>query len=342
MESATNAKSETKKLFAHKEGVSEFSWSPDGKSLVAVAGDETIYVIDAKSGNEKKIASGLAPSWTPDGNNIVFQHQQGLWKVSVMGGEPEPIPLSETMHEKRLPIVSPDGNQLAFELCRVKDNHNFGPRSWFCRATLEGGSIKNLNIQSHGGYHTWSPDSSLLALVAHERLCGNIYIVDNDGKPEEILHPENDNPKELQVVGMRPSFSPDSTRLAFRDQIQTKNPEHEIIIQSFISVLEKGSDGYWRRMETRSEDLHHGQTYNETPPAWLNNNQLLVEAGDAIFMFDILENTTTKLADTPEIVRRGMPTVAFSPVQKSGGFPSIAIETPEETGTSITILTIVS
>jgi Tol biopolymer transport system component len=47
-------------------------WSPDGRSIVFEVG-WWIYLHDVETGEELKLAHGIAPSWSPDGRWIVYQ-----------------------------------------------------------------------------------------------------------------------------------------------------------------------------------------------------------------------------------------------------------------------------
>jgi Tol biopolymer transport system component len=88
----------------------EPEWAPDGKHLLFVKmdilavtkpdGGATIEVVDADGGNERtvtKVRSLLpevvAPSWSPDGESIVFAGRRGetdgLWTVPADGGTPK-------------------------------------------------------------------------------------------------------------------------------------------------------------------------------------------------------------------------------------------------------------
>jgi len=100
------------------------AFSPDN-SLIAFFQKSTgphgdYWVIPARGGQARRLtfddSNGGAPAWTPDGRFIVFPSQRAgsltLWKVPVVGGEPEPVLVGTG--EDTDPEISRDGRRLIY------------------------------------------------------------------------------------------------------------------------------------------------------------------------------------------------------------------------------------
>ena len=100
------------------------AFSPDG-ALIAFFQKSTgphgdYWVVPAQGGQARRMtfddSFGGAPAWTPDGRFIIFPSQRAgsltLWKVSAVGGEPEPILVGTG--EDTDPEISRDGRRLIY------------------------------------------------------------------------------------------------------------------------------------------------------------------------------------------------------------------------------------
>ncbi len=106
------------------------AWSPDGRQLAFVRGDE-LHLVEASGAAPKPVRlEGLPsqqardPTWAPDGSRIVFANANQwtwgrLWSVVVDGGPVEPITAEET--RARRPCFSPDGESLAYFAMTAED-----------------------------------------------------------------------------------------------------------------------------------------------------------------------------------------------------------------------------
>ena len=102
-------------------------FSPDGTRIAfssTVAGNTDVYVMPSTGGDPRRLTfhpgADRVQGWTPDGRYIIFTSsrssspQEGyfrLWKISVDGGEPEPLSLPRAASGS----FSPDGTKLAYE-----------------------------------------------------------------------------------------------------------------------------------------------------------------------------------------------------------------------------------
>jgi Tol biopolymer transport system component len=197
-------------------GDADPAFSPDGRQLAFIrwprqnAGD--LYLQDLNSGEARRLLAdgtfiaGLA--WTPDGRAIIFSsHRSGLqtlWKVSLSGGEVEPV--TGPGEHAIFPAVSPHGHVLAYEKFEVNANIwriQIGPSG--------GGAGSPTKIISGSGQQfdsELSPDGQRIA-----------YGSDASGNPE-IWVAKADGSDVLQLTSLRsnsgtPRWSPDGRWIAF-------------------------------------------------------------------------------------------------------------------------------
>jgi Tol biopolymer transport system component len=95
------------------------TWSPDGKRI-AFESNGRVYVVPLEGGNPEPVlpedVNGGQPSWSPDGNALVFTrwlgigHPSSLWLLDLKSRHIEMIPGSDLFEG---PQWSPDGNYVA-------------------------------------------------------------------------------------------------------------------------------------------------------------------------------------------------------------------------------------
>jgi WD40 repeat protein len=92
--------------------------SPNGP-LLNCAEERTMYTMGRRvitvvrpDGSEStELGEGEEPAWAPDGKTIFYRRGDQLWKRSIEGGDPAPIPGTVGGRE---PAVSPAGDHIAF------------------------------------------------------------------------------------------------------------------------------------------------------------------------------------------------------------------------------------
>jgi len=96
--------------------VSDVVWAPHGDWLAFVRDwkadtlEGQILLIRPSGGNERVLVQqGDAPDWSPDGKQVAYVHDNGIWTVGVGGGNPRLI-----VRNARAPAWSRDGKQIAF------------------------------------------------------------------------------------------------------------------------------------------------------------------------------------------------------------------------------------
>jgi Tol biopolymer transport system component len=172
-----------------------------------------IYVMPTQGGAAKRLTfddtwiTG-APSWTPDGRELVFASSRGglssLWRVPVSGGTPQPVVGGGALAFS--PSVSRKGDQLAYERLFFKDN------LW--RLNLKDEMHREsepTSIASEKGL-LWrpqvSPDGKRIAFETNRSGYNELWACDNDGANRAQL-------TTLRGTAGAPRWSPDGKTIAF-------------------------------------------------------------------------------------------------------------------------------
>ena len=235
----------------HSKGDFDPVFSPDGQTLafVRVSQESSIYTIPVAGGQEQRVSSdqtwkeGLA--WTPDGREIVFADQNGLWKISLRGGEPERLQFGQDGAEPSI-----RGNRLAYvkstaifniwrrtlnslvsagppdrfiTSTRMDSGPQFSPDGskivfqstrtgnwefWLCHS--DGSSLMQLTHSNptDAGTPRWSPDGQQIAFDSNANGNGDIFVMDSQGGSPRRLTSEPSS----EVV---PSWSRDGRWIYF-------------------------------------------------------------------------------------------------------------------------------
>ncbi len=88
-------------------------------TLIACAEQRTTYatgrrilsLIRPDGSDLRELDDGEEPAWSPDGGVVYFRRNDAIWRLSLAGGEPTPVPATEGGRE---PAASPDGRRLAY------------------------------------------------------------------------------------------------------------------------------------------------------------------------------------------------------------------------------------
>lgn len=172
------------------------SVSPDGRSIVfhsIRAGKYNIWRMDIDGSNPKQLTDGKFnnnPHLSPDGRWVVFQSWDSgvpsLWKVPIEGGDP--VQLNDT--RSNLPVISPDGKQIA---CFYWDEQANPPHGVMIFPFEGGQPTKRFNIPStsDGFVLHWTPDGRALLYI--DNRLSNIWSQPVDGgKPSQLTNFQGD------------------------------------------------------------------------------------------------------------------------------------------------------
>ncbi|MEW6736044.1 MAG: DPP IV N-terminal domain-containing protein, partial [Acidobacteriota bacterium] len=166
--------------------------SPDGSYIVFYsfkAKIPHIWRMDTDGNNLRQLTNGSGetlPNLSPDGKWVVYtalnQGRSSIWKISIEGGEPVQLTDYDSFH----PVISPDGNRIAFYM--------------FDRATRqrkiaimafqgnEPQTIINEPITAGYGF-SWSADNSSLIYTVNQNGTTNLWSQPiSGGPPQQLSH----------------------------------------------------------------------------------------------------------------------------------------------------------
>ena len=168
----------------------------DAKAQIAFVseqdGNREIYVMEADGGNPQNLTNNGShdqnPSWSPDGERIVFASDRDghfigevgitseIYVMEADGGNQQR--LTENRQNDWYPSWSPDGERIAFASDRKGDLENF--EIYVMEA--DGGNQQNLtNNRDYDWDPSWSPDSKRIAFMSDRNGSTDIYVMEADG-----------------------------------------------------------------------------------------------------------------------------------------------------------------
>ena len=202
------------------------SWSPDGKRIAFVSNRDghfinnipayEIYVMDADGDNLQNLTNNpnddRDPSWSPDGERIVFvSHRAGhfrskflitseIYVMDVDGNNQQR--LTENRKNDWNPSWSPDGKRITFSSDRRGDFENFE----IYVMDVDGGNQQKLtNNRGDDRSPSWSPDGERIAFSSDRDGKTDIYVMDADGGNLQNL--TNNRHTDASPVWFNPDFA---------------------------------------------------------------------------------------------------------------------------------------
>jgi tetratricopeptide (TPR) repeat protein len=194
-----------------REGASQPAFAPNGNRLAFRNLDSqhlglgVMNLRQAESGELTDHLEDSAPSWSPDGSQLVFasdKHGDRKWRVYAISPH-EVRGEGEEWAFGQMPDWSPDGSRIAYHGCNERGDEC---GVWVMKAG--GFSPARLTTDASDTAPMWSPDGSRVAFVSSRAGNWELYVADVSTGQETRLTTD-------PAVDVAPTWSPDGKQLAF-------------------------------------------------------------------------------------------------------------------------------
>ena len=236
--------------------------SSDGRVLYSRFSEEmnrTVRIVNIDGSNDHQLAEGIAPSWPSDGSLVAFtvfnNDISDVYLIRADGSQGRNLTNTPATRED-LPVVSPDGQQVAF--LSSSDGLTVMRTNGTGRTLVADDCVPNPPCAHRPAGHQWSPDGRQIAyfLARIGTVFHDVYVVNADGSGKRRLTTENH-----PIYAIR--WAPDGLRIAidtwlFENMVEEPN----VLGRPYnIHIYVINADGSNFRRMTPS-------TSNDYQPAW--------------------------------------------------------------------------
>jgi len=229
-------------------------WSPDGKRIAFSSnrdGDFDIYTAKADgtdvvriTGSPTDSVADVTPSWTADGNEIVFQHSFGLGSAEIWITRADGTGSAAKLADGFVPGTSSRGRKVVYTGRSDNDLHLLN---------LGDGTTQTLTGTAFDAEPNWSPTGNDLVFSGAASATDEFfetYVMHADGS--QLVGPITDFDDDLDLQAGSPVWSPDGSLIAIAVcdfpggvqntcSIQTMKPDGSsltrITIQGALAVI---------------------------------------------------------------------------------------------------------
>ena len=201
------------------DGVSDPSWSPDGRRIVySRPATGHIWIVNADGSGKRRVTRSPAlnhrrPTFSPNGRRILYgtrnDNERGIAVSVRLDGSDRRVVLRRGRGDVAEPVYSPNGNRIAFELWA--DNATDELASGIYTARVDGTGMRRITgVGNHDRRPTWSPDGQWLAFyrINAEERSTQVYRVRADGTGLRQL-------TNVSASAVSPAWSPNGRRILY-------------------------------------------------------------------------------------------------------------------------------
>lgn len=201
-----------------------------------------VYVMEDDGSNVRRITSPLYydthPRWFPDGERILFARDltkgsgQPTYRFYIqnINSQIEHRIFSEKHPRDRHPVVSPDGNYIAFNRAQTGNIYVYN---------LENGDLKQVtnNGEDEWSYRLdWSPDGRKIVYEQEGVNGEDIWIMNADGKGKRRVSPR----RPPQFFLAAPSWSPSGKYIMYPESERTPDIQKLLVERLIILNVQTG------------------------------------------------------------------------------------------------------
>lgn len=144
-----------------------------------------------------------APNWLSDGKTLIYNSGGRIYRIPVLGGQPQVIDTGFATRCNNDHGISPDGTTLV-----ISDQSQEPHQSLIYTLPLTGGIPKRITPNGPSYWHGWSPDGKTLAYCAQREGAFGIFTISAEGGTETRL-------TTAKSLDDGPEYSPDGKYLYF-------------------------------------------------------------------------------------------------------------------------------